>query len=464
MTKENDKTLKYIAELVSQTKKLEEENLLLHQQVNTLSDEVDKYKTLLGKYRKDDFTKELITPKDGKALKFKLATVLSANMLGFDKLSKEKNSGQLVDDLDEIFLRLSEMISPYNVKQIKTIGDNIMCVGGIPQKNLTNPIEVVLIAVDMQYYMKQIQNSYDKARFWDLRVGIHTGPISANISGRTKIQYDVKGENVNLASRIASFSDKGQILVSESTYELIKDIFICEYIGRMPVKYQGDILIYEVQKIRPEFSLQGKGVVPNKNYHVNFELIQFFDLQELVLNKLEKELPESLYYHNIKHTIDVVTQTELIGIGEGVDEESLLLLKTAALFHDSGHILGYDDHERYSTLIAREILPDYQYTPKQIDKICELIMATQMPPSPKNILEKIMCDSDLDYLGRSDMIPVSNLLFRELKELNKISSWDDWNRMQINFISSHQYFTKTARSLREVKKLQQIERIKSLLE
>ena len=129
-----------------------------------------------------------------------------------------------------------------------------------------------------------------------------------------------------------------------------------------------------------------------------------------MLNKLESELPKQLYYHNIKHTIDVVTQVELIGLGEEVTDHDLLILKTAALFHDSGHILGYDDHERYSTLIAREILPDYYYTQTQIEQICELIMSTQMPPKPKNKLEEIMCDADLDYLGRSDMIPVSTLL------------------------------------------------------
>lgn len=464
MKKDSDKTLKHIAELISQTKKLEEENLNLHQQLNQLTKELQQYKSLANKYKAESKSSEHTELSDISTLKFKLASVISADMLGFNKLAGLEESDKLVDNLDEIFLKLNDIVHSYDIKSMKTIGDNIIGVGGIPQKNLTNPIEVVQAAIDMQYYMHQLQKSYQKAKFWDLRIGIHTGSITTNISGRNKISYDIKGDTVNLASRICSFSDKGQILISESTYELVKDIFICEYVGRMPVKYKGDILLYKVEKIKPEYSLQGKGIVPNRYFHVRFELTQFFDLQELMLSKLESELPEYLYYHNVKHTIDVVTQSELIGIGEGVNEEELLLLKTAALFHDSGHILGYEDHEKFSTLIAREILPDFRYTPKQIERICELIMATKMPPSPQNLLEKIMCDSDLDYLGRSDMIPVSNLLYRELKEMDMISSWDDWNRMQIKFISSHQYFTKTARTLREVKKLQQIERIKSLLE
>ena len=86
-----------------------------------------------------------------------------------------------------------------------------------------------------------------------------------------------------------------------------------------------------------------------------------------------------------------------------------------------------------------------------------------MPPKPEDLLQKIICDSDLDYLGRSDMIPVSNTLYKELKEQNKIGTFNDWNKLQIKFISGHQYFTETARSLREVNKQKQIERIKKLI-
>ena len=109
--------------------------------------------------------------------------------------------------------------------------------------------------------------------------------------------------------------------------------------------------------------------------------------------------------------------------------------------------------------ITREILPLHNYTHEQIERVCEIIMATKLPPAPKNLLEEIICDSDLDYLGRSDFVPVSNLLFRELKERKRIDNIDDWNRMQIKFISNHQYFTQTARTLREINKQKQIERL-----
>lgn len=457
-------TLRHLAELISQNKNLEEDNMKLQQQLEAATSELEKYKSLVHKYNLEKKESGIKKQKESNVLKFKLTTVLFADAQGFSDISDEMDSGQLVDNLDEIFLELSNTVEKHDIKNLKSIGDSLLCVGGIPQKNMTNPIQVVLAAVEMQYYINIIQKTYNDDRIWNLRIGIHTGPVVAHISGRRKINYDVKGETVNLATRIRSFCEKGEILISESTYELVKDLFQCEYYTKMPVKYKGDILLYYVKGIRPEYSLQKKTIIPNRRFSIRFGLIQFTDLQEMMLNKLEHELPSQLHYHNIKHTIDVVTQAELIGLGEGVNDEQLLLLKTAALFHDSGHILGYNDHERFSTLIAREVLPDYFYTQSQIEKICTLIMSTQMPPRPKNKLEEIMCDADLDYLGRSDMIPVSNLLYRELKDNNKIGTWNEWNRLQIKFITGHQYFTKTAMSLREVNKQKQIERIKKLLE
>jgi adenylate cyclase len=465
MKEQSKTTLRHLAELISQNKHLEEDNQKLQQQLEFLTSELDKYRSLVGRYKlekKDEITKKT---KDSNILKFRLATVLFADAEGFTSLSEgDINSNELVDNLDIIFLELAGIVEKYEIKNLKSIGDSLLCVGGIPQKNMTNPIQVVLAAVEIQYYLNILQKTYNDNRIWKLRIGIHTGPVVAHISGRKKINYDVKGESVNLATRIRSFCEKGSILISESTYELVKDLFQCEYFTKMPVKYKGDMLLYYVKGIRPEYSLQKKTIIPNRQFSVRFNLIQFTDLQELMLNKMEKELPPHLYYHNTKHTIDVVTQAELIGLGESVNDEELLLLKTAALFHDSGHILGYDDHERFSTLIAREILPDFYYTQAQIERICELIMITRMPPKPSNKLEEIMCDADLDYLGRSDMIPVSTLLFRELKEHNKVGNWTEWNRMQIKFISNHQYYTKTALSLREVNKQKQIERIRQLLE
>jgi exopolyphosphatase/pppGpp-phosphohydrolase len=161
--------------------------------------------------------------------------------------------------------------------------------------------------------------------------------------------------------------------------------------------------------------------------------------------------------------VDVVTEVELIGWAEGLDDEGILLLKTAALFHDAGHTISYDEHEFHGTELVKKILPGYGYSEEQIEQICRIIMATKLPPQPKDIYQEIICDADLDYLGRSDMIPVSNTLYKELSEQDKIGTMNDWNKLQLKFISAHTYFTKTARSLREINKQKQVERIRKLI-
>jgi hypothetical protein len=229
------------------------------------------------------------------------------------------------------------------------------------------------------------------------------------------------------------------------------------------VKYKGDLQVYRFKGLKPEFSVDGKGVIPNGSFRIKFGLIQFTDMQEMILDKLEKELPGYVFYHNVKHTVDVVTEVELIGWAEGCSDEEILLLKTAGLFHDTGITVSFDNHEFLGAEYARRILPVYNFTPQQIETICSIIMATKLPPKPETLLEEIICDSDLDYLGRSDFIPVSNALFEELKAQNKMKDLNEWNKMQVKFISGHQYFTKTARSLREVNKQLQIERILDLI-
>jgi hypothetical protein len=319
----------------------------------------------------------------------------------------------------------------------------------------------VLAAMQMLNHVKN--STQEMGRTWEIRLAVHTGPVTATVSGKHKISYDIKGDTVNIASRMESSGKNGQLFISVMTYELVKEFFDCEYYGKLPVKYKGNLDIYAVKGILPELSENNEGLVPNKQFKTKFALIQFHDLQELVLDILEKELPSDLFYHNMKHTVDVVTEVELIGWAEGLSDEELLLLKTAALFHDIGHTIDYDEHEYHSTEIANQILPKYHYSKEDINIINETILSTKLPPNPKNQLEAILCDADLDYLGRIDFIPVSNTLFEELKVRNKIGTLNEWNKLQIQFISQHQYFTNTARKLREVNKQNQIDRIKKLI-
>ena len=457
--------VKRIAKLAKQNQELEFKFKELQKQSEKLIRDNEKHKALMEQLAPDKLALEGKLEKKPTSLKFKMATVLFAEIHGFSKISDTMDSEALMDELDQIFFHFNATVEKYNMEKIKTIGDTYMCTGGVPVKNITNPIDVVMAALEMQIFLIELgeNNRKNKKKIWDLRLGIHTGPVTANIAGKKKISYEIKGDTVNTAIRIESVAEDGNIIISVMTYELIKEFFVCEYYGKMPVKYKGDLEMYVVKGLEPELSVDGKGVKPNSAFTIKFGLIQFTDIQEIILDKLEKELPDYLFYHNVKHTVDIVTEVELIGWAEGCTDEEILILKTAGLFHDAGHTIEYDNHEYHGTVLAREMLPKYNYTQEQIDRICEIIMSTQMPPKPKNLLESIICDSDLDYLGRSDFIPVSNTLYEELKEQNKIGKLNDWNKLQVKFISGHQYFTKTARSLREVNKQKQIERISELI-
>ena len=468
MNKEQEQKLVFkIADLLKENMDLLNHNKNLIETNKKLTKKNDKLNNILSLVPPDLLPKEAGKQIKNRTKRFEMTTVLYADIQGFKKIAEQSGTSGIIDELDQIIFHFNSIVKKYKIEKIKTIGDAYMCAGGIPEKNITNPVDVVLAALEMQDYLYKLKADYEKQnkKFWDLKMGIHTGPVSATFSGRKKISYELKGDTVNIATRMASAGEVSQINMSIMTYELVKQYFAFDYNGKIPVKYKGDMEMYFIKRIKPAYSIDRKiGKKANQIFWNKYLLRQFTDLQEIILDKLEKELPSYLYYHNFKHTIDVINQAELIGYGEGVDDESILLLKTAALFHDAGHIISYNEHEYSGTQLAKEYLPKYNYSDEQIEKICELIMATRLPPDPKNTLESIMCDSDLDYLGRSDFIPVSNTLFKELKEQNKIGSLNDWNKIQVKFLSSHHFFTKTGKNLREVNKQMQIERIKNLIE
>jgi len=435
--------------------------LLIYQRTEELLREKSKAENLLTRVLPRDAADELKEHGKVNAQKFKMVTVLFSDIQGFTKITDEIKAEELIDQLDRFFYRFDTVVEKYHIEKIKTIGDAYMCAGGIPKKNRTNPIEVVAAALEMMNHMKEINNQHQPGEeIWELRIGIDTGPVIAGVVGRNKLSYDIWGGTVNTASRMESAGLPGKINISENTYILVKDFFNCIYRGKMPVKNKGDIKMYFVEGIVPNLSENFEGFIPNEDFKIELQLIRLGDLEEFVLEKLEVGLPKNLYYHNLKHTVDVYTQVELIGRSEGVSKKELLILRTAALLHDSGHLIDYSTHEEMGVKLAHEILPEYGYSPEQIEEVSKLIMSTKMPPEPKNLLEQIICDSDLDYLGRTDFIPVSNMLYKELHEHGHIATLHDWNLMQIKFIEKHQYYTNTARRLRNVNKNNQLENIR----
>lgn len=453
---ENAKLRDELAHLKAELATLKEENTSL---IIKLKEEESRY--LQIKHSKDKDTTEL----SATSKRFKMVTVLFMSVRGISKLSDQNTSRDLIDELDRFFLRVDEITARYNIQKIKAIGDSYILAGGIPRKNRTNPYEIVLAALEIRRYLDLVQHSAkdDNLDIWDISVGIHTGPVTATITGTKKISYDLKGDAVNIASRIEASNTTGKIMISETSYEFVREFFECVDDGAMPVKYMGAVKLYDVVGFRPKYSDDPELMLPNAKFKLAFGFIRYDDLEEYILNRLENELPNHLYYHNVKHTMDVAIGVEVIGTAEGVTKEELLLLKTAGLFHDMGQIVQSKGHEEISCKYAHDILPNFGYNKDQIHKICEIIMATQLPPNPKTNLERIICDADLDYLGRRDFIPVSDTLFEELKVQNIITDFNEWNKLQIKFISGHKYFTNFAQENREVNKQEQIERLKTLV-
>lgn len=444
---------------------LDKLNKELAEQNEELREENDRQAELIAFLPTDAVDQIKDKGKNSSSLRYKMVTVLYSDVKGFTELSKEQNAEALIDELDNFFFEFDKVVEKYNIQKVKSIGDTFMCAGGIPKKNRTNPIEVIMAALEVQSYLKQLQNESKKndRKIWGLTFGVHTGPVTADVSGKKKISYDIKGDTANIASRIESTCNPAEISVSGMTYEFIKEFFACEFKSKMPVKYKGDVPVYVVKGYRPDLSIKGEGKAPNKAFRTKFQIVKFEDLNDYVLDRLERELPKHLYYHNYKHTIDVTIGVEILGDGEGVGEEDMLLLKTAALFHDFGQVEGALGHEERSCKIAEEILPDFGYDSDQIETIKGIIMATKLPPQPKTLLQEIIADADLDYLGRRDMVPVSDTLYQELKVQGIIGSFNDWNKLQVKFLSVHNFFTETARNMRAVNKEKQIERIISLI-
>lgn len=180
----------------------------------------------------------------------------------------------------------------------------------------------------------------------------------------------------------------------------------------------------------------------------------FNNIRLHIVAKLQKELPHRFTYHCLDHTLDVLEQCRQIAKRENIrDEEELFLLEVAALYHDTGFLFTYSGHEEKGCELARKELPGYNLTPAQIEKICGLIMATKIPQSPKNKLEEIICDADLDYLGRNDFEPISNNLYKEFLEFGFVKNYDDWMQKQIGFFEMHHYFTQSSQQLRQPAKL-----------
>tara|TARA_R110002051_G_scaffold218713_1_gene282517 strand:- start:169 stop:744 length:576 start_codon:yes stop_codon:yes gene_type:complete len=164
-------------------------------------------------------------------------------------------------------------------------------------------------------------------------------------------------------------------------------------------------------------------------------------LRKQVLANLKANLPKTLTYHGLDHTLDVLNVCNQYIRREKLSEQDRYLLRMGAIVHDMGFLKGPANHEEVGAEMAEKILRELGVGQNTIDAIKGLVMATKIPQSPQNHLQRIICDADLDYLGRKDYPEISQRLFEELKNMNVISTARQWKELQINFLKAHKYHT-----------------------
>lgn len=192
--------------------------------------------------------------------------------------------------------------------------------------------------------------------------------------------------------------------------------------------------------------------------------MQFDHAKLYAVKRLSEELSPGLFYHSLRHTQDdVVPAVETFASYQGVTGDDLMLLQTAAWFHDLGFVKQRAGHEAEGARIAAEVLPDLDYSPKQVGRIQGIIMATVVPQQPHDLLEQIMADADLDVLGREDFLACNGNLRRELAFFGEEFSDAAWYTGQLNFVSSHAYFTPAAQKIRNERKSINIADLQALL-
>ncbi len=180
---------------------------------------------------------------------YEMVSVLFTDFKGFTNIAEKLTPQELVAELNNCFLEFDKIIDKHKLEKIKTIGDAYMCAGGIPVENTTNPIDTVKAGLEIKEYMDNLKREREAKGedFWELRIGIHTGPVVAGVVGKNKFAYDIWGDAVNTASRMESSGVPGKVNISGKTHEFVKDHFNCSYRGKIKAKNKGEIDMYIVE-------------------------------------------------------------------------------------------------------------------------------------------------------------------------------------------------------------------------
>jgi class 3 adenylate cyclase/HD superfamily phosphodiesterase/ActR/RegA family two-component response regulator len=392
-------------------------------------------------------------------------TVLFTDFVAFSKIAKHMLPMDLLKKLETYFNKFDEITERYQLEKIKTIGDAYMALSGVTEKNAKPAVRACLAALEMRDFMinEQLFTQAANKDFWEIRIGIHSGPLVAGIIGSKKISFDVWGDTVNIAARAEQHSVANGISITDRIAGHVIPYFNLEHRGEVEVKHGGSVNMYFLKNLKPTYSLFQEGKLPNSKLRKGCGLMtmDFEHARKTILNRLKSSLPDELTYHDIKHTLNVEKAAERFAKLEGIKGEELILLRTAVLFHDAGYILSNEGNEEIAIKLMKNELPNFGYTDEQITKVADIIRATIKGTKPTSLLEMIMCDADHDYLGRADYHSVASKLRIELEEQGKAMTDKEWIDFQLNYLEKeHRYHTETARNIRLPGKKRRIEELK----
>jgi PAS domain S-box-containing protein len=400
---------------------------------------IDKLKSTFKKYVSKQIVDQLLENDEMLNLggQEQEATILFSDIRGFTSMSETMAPNEVVETLNDYFNLMIEIIFKYNGTLDKIIGDALMVIYGAPNAAPQDTENAVLTAIEMQEKLIQ----FNQDRIINLKqpikigIGINRGKvISGNIGSKQQMNFTVIGDSVNLASRLCSVAASDEIIVSDAVWKKVKHLKSFKSKKLNPVKVKGKVKPIEIKEIlynRPAFQ-----------YELAYKKVEQFLLENL---------PKSYTYHTIDHIRDVVKQAERIAKKEKVDKLVIQDIKLAAWLHDVGYIWEPNRHEARGAEYATSILTEMKFPKSKISLITGMIMATKIPQSPKNQFEQILCDADLDYLGRDDYAVNSHNLLKEI-ELTKKVSEKEWLLLQEKFLKAHAYFTNTSQKLRNSSK------------
>jgi adenylate cyclase len=392
-------------------------------------------------------------------------TVLFTDFVAFSKIAKHMLPMDLLRKLETYFNKFDEITERYQLEKIKTIGDAYMALSGVTEKNTKPAVRACLAALEMRDFMinEQLFTRAANKEFWEIRIGIHSGPLVAGIIGSKKISFDVWGDTVNIAARAEQHSVANGISITDRIAGHVIPYFNLEHRGEVEVKHGGSVNMYFLKNLKPTYSLFQEGKLPNSKLRkgCGLMIMDFEHARKTIINRLKSSLPDELTYHDIKHTLNVEKAAERFAKLEGIKGEELILLRTAVLFHDAGYILSNEGNEEIAIKLMKRELPNFGYTDEHITKVADIIRATIKGTKPTSLLEMIMCDADHDYLGRADYHSVASKLRIELEEQGKPMTDKEWINFQLNYLEKeHRYHTETARNIRLPGKKRRIEELK----